>query len=69
MSKFHPKIVVKVDEFRMAIPVGKLLFKTKIECIKCVTENFMHLDKTVDNIFSYNAPNSIFKGLFLNITS
>ena len=50
-------------------PIDYLLFKTKIECIKFVTENFTHLDRTTDNICSYNSPNYTFKGLFLNVKS
>ena len=65
--RFTKKVSILVDRFSIYNPIDNLLFKTKIECIKFVTEKFMHLDKIAENIFACNAPNSTFKGLFLYI--
>ena len=44
----------------------KLLFKTKIECVQCLTENFTHLDGINDNICACNTHNFTFNGLLMN---
>ena len=69
VSKFHHKMYVILAEYSMDAPIYELLCKTNIEYITCVTENFTHLDKTIDNICSYNVTNSKFNFLFLNVKS
>ena len=66
LSKFHHQISVIGDGFHIDSPTEKILYKTMIECHTYLAENFTHLDKTDENIFTCNAHSSIFNSLFMN---
>ena len=69
LSRFHHQIPVIVHEFSIDSPIDKLLFKTNIECVQYLTENFTYLDGTNENIFACNAHNSTFNVLLMNTKS